>query len=112
MRLSELLGLPVHEVGGAQLGGVADLVLLQDGPILAGHTASLRVAGLIVVRRRHAHLLGYERDLRPVMFRSIVRALAGDVWRVAWSDVDEVTAEGVWLRVGAGDLEQHHRSKR
>jgi sporulation protein YlmC with PRC-barrel domain len=112
MRLSELLAVPVVDSAGERVGGVADLVLVQDGPLLSERAAALRVAGLVVVRRRHMRLLGYERDLRPAVFRSLVRHLAGEVLRVDWSDVAEVTSDRVLLRVRRADLQQHRRAHR
>jgi sporulation protein YlmC with PRC-barrel domain len=101
MRLTELLGRPVVDSTGARVGGVADVVLDQ-----------LSVAGLVVARRRHARLLGYERELRPVLLRGLARLLAGDVLAVDWADVAEVSAERVLLRVPRSELAEHHREHR
>lgn len=110
MRLSELLAVPVVDSAGERVGGVADVVLVQDGPMLSERGAALRVAGLVVVSRRHTRLLGYERDLRPAVFRVVVRRLAGAVLRVGWSDVAEVSSERVLLRVRRQDLAEHRRA--
>jgi len=112
MRLSELFDTPVSDRDGRHVGGVADVVLVQDGPMVAEHAASYRVAGLIVVERRHARLLGYEREVRPVLFRSIVRWHAGDVLHVPWEAVDEVTSTEVTLRVSRDELDRHERAAR
>jgi hypothetical protein len=47
-------------------------------------------AGLIVVERVHTELLGYERDVRPTLFRLFVRKRAGAVYNVAWDHVADV----------------------
>jgi sporulation protein YlmC with PRC-barrel domain len=112
MRLSELLGCRVVDTDGESIGGVADVVLVQDGPLVGGHIAALRVAGLIVVRRRHMRLLGYEFDLRPAAFRWLVRRLAGSVHHVEWSQVASVDGRAVTLRVRERDLPAHRRQMR
>ncbi len=112
MRLSELLGTPVADGDGAEVGAVADVVLVQDGPLLAARTSALRVTGLIVVQHRHARLLGYERDLRPVVLRAIVRRMAGDTFNVGWEQIDSVSPQVVRLRVRRADLELHRRAMR
>lgn len=112
MRLSELLGRAVVDAEGVSLGGVGDVVLVQDGPSLApGNDASYRVAGLVVVERRHVRLLGYEREVRPIVFRFLVRRLAGSVYNVPWADVERVESE-VRLRVSRGELVRHRRAHR
>ena len=45
MRLSELLELEVRDRDGTRVGSVADVVLVQDGPMRGPYQASLRVAG-------------------------------------------------------------------
>lgn len=105
MRLRELLGRPVIDGDGRPVGGVGDVVLVRSG-------ATLRVSGLIVIEHRHARLLGYERDVRPALFRFLVRRLAGDVFNVPWSQVAAVTDEAVVLDRGRADLVAHDRSMR
>jgi sporulation protein YlmC with PRC-barrel domain len=112
MRLSDLLDVPVRDAAGVMVGGVADLVLVQDGPLLLEQTAAFRVAGLIVVQHQHVRLLGYERDLRPMLFCTVVRRLAGRVVRVPWEDVDTITTVEVRLRVARDGLSAHDRSAR
>lgn len=112
MRLSELLGRPVVDSGGRTVGGVADVVLVQDGPMLGPHAASFRVAGLVVVERSHTRLLGYERDVRPAPFHAFVRRLAGAVYNVPWEHVAGVRPDGVHLAVPRSELGGHDRSLR
>jgi len=112
MRLSELLGRDVHDRTGAYVGGVADVILVQDGPLLAEHAAAFRVAGLIVVEHEHTRLLGYERDVNPALFRIAVRRLAGEVYNVPWGQVEHVSDEAVTLTVDRESLNAHDRSLR
>ena len=107
MRLSEVLGLTVTDAGGARVGRVADVVLVQDGPVRGPYQASLRVAGLVVVERRHVQLMGYERDVLPHLLRWVMKRLAGTVRHVRWEDVAGVDADGVTLGVEVGALEEH-----
>jgi PRC-barrel domain len=61
MRLSDLLGAEVIDEAGRSAGHVHDVRLIQDGPLVGGFGASLRLAGLIVGRRAIGARLGYER---------------------------------------------------
>jgi sporulation protein YlmC with PRC-barrel domain len=88
MRLSELLGVDVVDADGRRVGAVADVRLVQDGPLLGAY-AAWRVSGLIVVEKRRVRLLGYERLVGPTLLRLLIRRLAGGVWFIPW---DEVTA--------------------
>jgi sporulation protein YlmC with PRC-barrel domain len=94
MRLSALLGLPVIDADRRPAGTVADIRLVQDGPLL-GAFASWRVSGLIVVERSHVRMLGYERNVGPAIARLIMRRLAGNVWFIPWEHVGEVRGDQV-----------------
>jgi hypothetical protein len=107
MRLSELLGREVRDAGGRYVGTVADVVLVQDGPMLGPYAASLRLIGLIVVERRHVRLMGYERDVKPVGLRWLVRRLTGRVVHVAWRDVESWEGLSVTLRTDRDRLSDH-----
>ena len=48
MRLSDLLGTPVVDEDGHELGIVHDVAAVQDGPIVGAFGAALRVESLIV----------------------------------------------------------------
>jgi hypothetical protein len=61
MRLSELLGAEVVDQAGRSAGRVHDVRLVQDGPLIGGFGAGLRLDGLIVGRRAVGARLGYER---------------------------------------------------
>jgi hypothetical protein len=107
MRLSELLGRDVHDSSGGYVGTVADVVLVQDGPMLGPYAASLRLSGLIVVERHHLRLMGYERDVMPLGLRWLVRRLAGRVVHVPWEDVDTWDGPVVTLRTTGDRLSEH-----
>ena len=108
MRASDLLGTPVVAESGDELGYVADIRLVQDGPMIGPYGASLRVEGFVVVRRRHTRLLGYERDVGPSLVRAVVRRLTGEVRLVDWGHVLSVDEAVVTVRVPSGGLPQLH----
>ena len=54
MRLTDLLGAEVVDRRGQRAGRVHDVRLVQDGPLIGGFRASLRLDGLIVGRRAMA----------------------------------------------------------
>ena len=73
MRLTDLLGVEVIDQEGRSAGRVHDVRLVQDGPLVGGFGASLRVAGLIVGGRGIGVRLGYQR--RKVRGPWLVRLL-------------------------------------
>jgi len=87
MRLNELLGRPVLDAGGTAIGGVADVRLVQDGPLLSSMNSALRIDGLIVVERRATQLFGYERHVGPALLRWLVHRHLGEVWYLPWTEV-------------------------
>jgi sporulation protein YlmC with PRC-barrel domain len=105
MRLNELLGHRVHDSAGDDIGGVADVRLIQDGPLLTSMQRALRVDGLIVVENHTTRLFGYERHLGPALLRRLVHSRLGAVWYLPWSDVEEITAGVVIARRGRADLQ-------
>ncbi|MFF0341631.1 hypothetical protein [Kribbella sp. NPDC004875] len=90
MRLNDLLGLRVIDADGDDVGGVADVRLVQDGPLLVSMQRALRVDGLIVVENRVTRLFGYERHVGPALLRRLVHARLGEVWYLPWANVDEI----------------------
>ena len=102
MRLSRLVGSEVVDADGTRVGEVADLVLQQGGG--SGHGTSMTGVGLIVTERSHLRLFGYDRDLKPVVLRWLVRRRAGRVLEVSWDQVASVGAGRVALRVRADRL--------
>jgi sporulation protein YlmC with PRC-barrel domain len=104
MRLNELLGHRVIDADGDELGGVADVRLVQDGPMLVSMQRSLRVDGLIVVENRATRLFGYERHLGPALLRRLVHWRLGGVWYLPWVEVDEITDGTVTITSRRADL--------
>ena len=111
MRLGELLGRRVLDGAGADIGWVADVRLVQDGPILPSMQAAFRVTGLIVIEHHATHLFGYERHVGPALLRWLVHRRLGDVWYVPWEDVT-VTATTVEVVHGRADLQSLEENAR
>jgi hypothetical protein len=112
MRLSDLLGSEVLDAGGSRVGIVADLVLVQDGPMLGPYGASFRGSALIVVERRHVRLLGYERDLKPLVLRWLVHRLSGGVRQVPGEQVQRYDEGQSRLRASADALSDYDPATR
>ena len=108
MRLSELLGRDVLDASGDLVGAVVDVRLVQDGPMLGPYGAALRVSGLIVAERRHARLLGYERNVGPRLVRALTLKLTGDVRFVPWDDVADPLARPLQVDRSRSDLPHLH----
>lgn len=109
MRLSEFQGTSVTDREGRHVGQVADVVgelRIADDP---EESDLLEVVGLVVVERRRVGLLGYERDINPLVFRWLVRRVVGGVWWVPWGDVVAAGPDGVRLATGSDDLTEHRR---
>ena len=102
MRLSELLGCRVVDGAGEDIGGVADVRLIQDGPVQTSMLAALRLDGLIVVRGRSTRLLGYERHVGPALLRWVFHGRINDVRYLPWRDVAAI-ADGVVRTSSARD---------
>ncbi|HET6742016.1 MAG TPA: hypothetical protein VFH76_23900 [Kribbella sp.] len=104
MRLNELLGRRVVDADGNDIGGVADVRLVQDGPMLRSGQRALRIDGLIVVENRATRLLGYERHVGPALLRRLVQRVLGGVWYLPWTDVARIADGTVGARTGRTDL--------
>ncbi|MCK2218825.1 hypothetical protein MF672_034285 [Actinomadura sp. ATCC 31491] len=107
MRVSDLIARPVRDSAGRTLGQVADLRLVQDGPMLRQVQHAFRVAGLIVAARHTGRLFGYERGPAikgPWLVRALLGRLHRDTCYVPWEQVDRLDGEAVVLRVGRADL--------
>ncbi|MGW6194713.1 PRC-barrel domain-containing protein [Kribbella sp. NPDC055110] len=94
MRLNELLGHRVIDADGEEIGGVSDVRLVQDGPMLVSMQRSLRIDGLIVVEKRVTRLFGYERHVGPALLRRLVHLRLGEVWYLPWNDIEHI-ADGL-----------------
>jgi sporulation protein YlmC with PRC-barrel domain len=104
MRLNDLLGYRVVDGTGDYIGVVADVRLVQDGPLLTSMRNALRVDGLIVVENRTTRLFGYERHVGPALLRWLSHRRLGQVWYLPWSDIDQLADGIVTLRTNRADL--------
>ena len=94
MKLSELLDASVVDESGRELGRVHDVHLVQDGPLVPGFGAALRVNTLIVGRGTVGVRLGFRRDAMKgplplkVFFRWLLRQTEPIEWSrvVGWED--------------------------
>jgi sporulation protein YlmC with PRC-barrel domain len=104
MRLNELLGQRVVDAQGKQIGGVADVRLVQDGPLQSSMQSALRVDGLVVVEKHATQLMGYERHVGPALLRWLVHRRLGDVWYLPWKDIERISDGVVRTRGGRAGL--------
>jgi hypothetical protein len=104
MRLSELLRAKVVDTSGNDLGSVDDVLLVQDGPMLAPFGAALRVEGLVVGRGAVGARLGYHRGAvdGPWLLRVLFRALERRARYVRWEQVESWDGEVVRI-AGRGE---------
>ena len=100
MRLAELLDSTVVDVEGHALGSVNDVRLVQDGPVLEGFGAALRVDGLVVGAGSLAVRLGYHRNRvkGPALLKLVLGALERRARFVAWDEVASWDGHTVALR--------------
>lgn len=87
MRGSDLIGRSVLGSGGASLGKVVDVRLVQDGP-LRGAFAALRVESLVVGHHRVAAHLGYDRagTRGPWLVNALVDLITRGNRQLPWTD--------------------------
>jgi sporulation protein YlmC with PRC-barrel domain len=104
MRLNELLGHRVTDAAGRDIGWVADVRLVQDGPVQASMQAALRVDGLIIVEKHSTRLFGYERHVGPALLRWLVHRRLGAVWYLPWEHVSRISDGVVEVRTAREDL--------
>jgi sporulation protein YlmC with PRC-barrel domain len=106
MRLSDLLGAEVVDEHGGNGGKVHDVRLVQDGPLVGGFGASLRVDGLVVGRRAIGARFGYQR--RDMKGPLLVKLLAGWLYHgghhVAWDRVRAVEQDRIVISGSVTDL--------
>jgi hypothetical protein len=105
-RLSELLHSTVFDAAGEELGSVDDVRLVQDGPLLDGVEAALRIEGLVVGRGSISVRLGFHRQkvTGPWLLAKIFGALERRAAFVPWGEVDRWEGDRVVLRGRASDL--------
>jgi hypothetical protein len=106
MRLSELLGAEVVDQTGRLAGRVHDVRLVQDGPLVGGFGAGLRVDGLLVGGRALGARLGYER--RKMQGPWPVKLLFGWLYHdgryASWDRVVGIENERIVISGSARDL--------
>jgi hypothetical protein len=99
VRLSQLLGKPVVDDTGRELGVVHDVAATQDGPVIGGFGAALRLDALIVgtsgIRARlglsSAHVTG------PWVMRGVAR-VRGATDEIAWDRVLRLDPDRIVVR--------------
>jgi len=91
LRASSLLGRAVNDQEGRRTGIVLDIRLVQDGPMGADPSASLRVDGLIVGHGRFPQRSGLLRHKvhGPWMLRAVAALVGPDRRYLRWGDVDD-----------------------
>jgi hypothetical protein len=106
MKLSDLLHSRVCDADGADLGKVADVLLVQDGPYVEGFGHALRVEGLVIGRGGLGVRLGYHRKPveGPWLLRSLFSALERRARYVRWRDVSAWADDAVTIKLRAADL--------
>ena len=106
MRLTELLGAEVVDQAGQSAGHVHDVRLVQDGPLIGGFGASLRLDGLIVGRRAVGARLGSERRRMkgPLPVRLLFGWLHHDGRYVEWERIERIEPGRILISGAAGDL--------
>lgn len=105
MRLSELLHSRVLDAGGRPLGVVQDVLVVEDDPLLSGHTAPLEVEGLVVGGKQGTRL-GFERGGAggPWPISALFRRLERRARYVPWEYVASWHDDELHLRVTAEAL--------
>jgi uncharacterized protein YrrD len=102
MRVGELLRSNVIDERGRRLGSVDDVRLVQDGPVVGGFGASLRVDGLVVGKGGLGVRLGFHRAQvkGPWPLKAVLGALERRARYVPWARVKS-WSDGVVLISGS-----------
>jgi sporulation protein YlmC with PRC-barrel domain len=99
MILGDLIGLPVRDSAGRNLGKVNEvrLVASDNGPEVL---ADVRVFGVLVSPHGRGSSLGYERtNVRaPAVIAALGRWHHRGTFLVKWEDIGEVRADGLTLK--------------
>jgi hypothetical protein len=113
MRLTDLLGAEVVDRCGQPAGRVHDVRLVQDGPLIGGFGAGLRLDGLIVGRRAVGARLGYERrDMGgPLLVKLAAGWLHHDGRYVAWDRVRAIEPDRIHISGLISDLPEPEPSQ-
>jgi hypothetical protein len=104
--LSDLLRSEVVDAEGQTVGHVADVRLVQDGPVLEGFGAAFRVDGLIIGAGSLAVRLGYHRHgvTGPALLKAIFGRLERRARFVPWEQVADWDGSTVQLRGPASEV--------
>ena len=106
MRASDLVGSTVLDRGGADLGDVHDLILVQDGPPIGPVGAAFRLDALLFGATAIGARLGFaRRDVRgPWPLRAAFSALHDRMRVATWEDVAAVEPGRIRLRIHADEV--------
>jgi hypothetical protein len=106
VRMGELLRSTVVDADGHAVGSVDDVRLVQDGPLVEGVGAALRVDGLVIGDGSVAVRLGYHRHRvkGPWLLKTIFGALERRARFAAWDLVAGWDGERVVLTCSEADL--------
>jgi hypothetical protein len=104
--VSELLHSTVVDVDGHEVGAIDDVRVVQDGPLLEGFGASLRLDALVAGAGGLAIRLGYHRHRvrGAVLLTAILGTLERRAYVVPWHQVADWDGSTVRLRCRANDL--------
>ena len=104
--LSDLLHSSVVDVDGQSLGSVHDVRLVQDGPLLEGFGASLRIDGLVTGAGGLSIRLGYHRQRvrGPALLKALFGALERRAHFIPWNQVADWDGSQLRLRCRADDV--------
>src|SRR5262245_54016803 len=107
MRLiSELLASDVIDADGQRIGAVHDVRLIQDGPLLEGFGAALRVDALIVGVGTLAVRFGYHRHQvkGPALLKALFGALERRARLIPWHRVADWDGSTIRVDCRVADL--------
>lgn len=106
MLLSDLIGREVIDVDGQRLGHVLDTLLVQDGRVIGGFGAQLRLEGIALGKRSAAIRLGYHRaNVRgPAPVRIVMEHFARRARYATWDQIDVIDDDQVRLNCRRSEL--------
>jgi uncharacterized protein YrrD len=113
MRLTDLLGAEVVARCGQPAGRVHDVRLVQDGPVVDGFGAALRLDGLLVGGRAVGARLGYERGKMkgPLPVKLLTGWLHHDGRYVEWNRIRSIEPDRILISGSISDLPEPEPSQ-